>query len=277
MPATSADPVVFIGSSSEALHIAEKVRDLIRYSAQIQFWNSSFNPGEWTLQVILDHAQNSDFGIFVMAPDDNAVIRGKTTWTVRDNVLFEAGIFMGALGPKRTFLLWPSNDAAHLRLPSDLAGMTTIPYEHARPLPTSQLKKMLNVIQTMGPALRSSYNEMAALDQLLSEREQVFSDGSSASFKEIIAPIATRRKRPWFARTPVRILMEGISEGYKDNIVDDIFWWLIVDGVITFDNIEIWSSDDSWHWDDSVDYAVFTNRGIALLNQLRSEGKLARR
>ena len=55
---------------------------------------------------------------------------------------------------------------------------------------------MLTTIETMGPALRSSYNEMAALSQLLSEREQILSDGTSASFKEILSPIAARRKRP---------------------------------------------------------------------------------
>jgi len=211
-----------------------------------------------------------------MAPDDNSIVRGKTQWTVRDNVLFEAGIFMGALGPKRTFLLLPSHSAGRLRLPSDLAGMTTLSYGRMKSLETSLLKRVLNVIQIMGPALRSGYNEIAALNQLLSEREQLFSDGSSASFKEMIAPVATQRKQPWFARTPVRILMDGISKGYEDDIVDDIFWWLIVDGIITFDNIEVWSSDDSWHWDDSVDFAVFTDRGIALLNQLRGERKLAR-
>lgn len=271
MSATSSRPVVFIGSSKEALPIAERVRDLIRYSAQVRLWDSSFSPGEWTLQAILDHAQDSDFGVFLMAPDDNTVLRGKRQWTVRDNVLFEAGIFMGAIGPKRTFLLWPSNAFGHLRLPSDLAGMTTLSYRYGKPIQAAQLSRMLIAIKTMGRALRSGYNEMAALRQLLAEREEFLSDGSSESFLEIITPIAARRSRPWFEKTPVRILMDGISQSYDDEIVDDIFWWLIVDGVVTFDNIDVWSSDDEWHWDDSVDYAIFTNRGTALMNQLMAE------
>ncbi len=169
MAPNTSRPTVFIGSSSEALPIAEKIRKLIRPLAQVQVWNSSFNPGEWTLQVILEHARNSDFGVFIMARDDNSIIRGKRHWTVRDNVLFEAGVFMGALGPKRTFLLRPSN-ATKLRLPSDLQGMTTLTYNRAISLKGSQLKRMLGSISLMGPALRSSYNELDGLNQLLSER-----------------------------------------------------------------------------------------------------------
>lgn len=273
--ATTTRPSVFIGSSSKALPVAEQIGSIIRRSAQAHVWNSSFSPGEWTLQVLLDHAQHSDFGIFVLARDDNSIINAKALWTVRDNVLFEAGVFMGALGPKRTFLLRPS-DAEGLRLPSDLEGLTTVMYNKRLFRQAAPLKRMVTVIKTMGPALRSSYNELAVLKQLLSEREQVFSKGSSASFTEIIGPIAAKRTRPWFIRTPVRILMDAISRRYKDKYVDDLFWWLIVDGIVTFDNIEVWTSDDSWHWDDSVDYAVFTERGVALLNQFRSERVLNR-
>jgi len=272
-------PVVFIGSSTEAQGVAEAVRRFLEGSAEVNVWSSAFNPGEWTLQVILDHAQRSDFGIFVMTPDDQGVIRKKAKLTVRDNVLFEVGIFMGALGPKRTFLLWPSKKADQLRLPTDLLGLTTLSYEFGKGLKEpewdkrlgeSEVARIRRVIQDSGPAVRSTYNEIAALTQRLDEKEKSFTDGTSASFKDIIAPVAARRKRPWFRGTPVEMLLEGISEGYKDRIVDEVFWWLIVYGVITFNNIEIWSSGGDWHWADSMEYAVFTDRGVVLLNQFRS-------
>lgn len=70
--------------------------------------------------------------------------------------------------------------------------------------------------------------------------------------------------------------MRGIRESYKDKIVDNIFWWLIVDGVVTFDNIDVWT-DGKFHWRSSVEFAVFTDRGVVWLNELRSKGGLLRR
>lgn len=41
----------------------------------------------------------------------------------RDNVLFEAGFFMGLLGRRKTFLVWCEDDS--LEPPSDLGGVTS--------------------------------------------------------------------------------------------------------------------------------------------------------
>jgi hypothetical protein len=256
---------------------------MLRDLAEVNVWSSAFNPGEWTLRTVLDHAERSDFGVFVMAPDDKVVIRKKSQMSVRDNVLFEAGIFMGVLGPERTFLLWPRNAAKPLHLPTDLLGLNTVPYDWRKRPRSSELAGIRKVIAEFGPALRSSYNEIASLSRRLDEQEQVFEGGFTESYKQIIAPVAGRKNRPWFQGTPVRLLMDGIAEGYDEDTVDDIFWWLIVYGVITFDNIHVWSSSDDepdesddeddseWYWEDSVDHAVFTNRGVVLLNQFRSE------
>ena len=53
--------------------------------------------------------------------------RGETKATPRDNVLFELGLFIGRLGRLRSILLEPA--AANVKLPSDLSGITTIPYQ----------------------------------------------------------------------------------------------------------------------------------------------------
>jgi predicted nucleotide-binding protein len=42
--------------------------------------------------------------------------------TARDNVIFELGFFMGALGPERTFIVYSRDNSP--TLPSDLAGVT---------------------------------------------------------------------------------------------------------------------------------------------------------
>jgi hypothetical protein len=268
-------PTVFIGSSTESLPLARSVREIIGIDANVLVWDVAFDLRTWTLQAILDYSQKCDSGVFVMAPDDASVIRAKEGFSVRDNVLFEIGVFMGSLGPRRTFVLWPAEYSSKLRFPSDLSGLTTVNYQKGNLANSTDLKGQLaplrKVIVELGPALRNSYNEIEWIDHLEEQREQVFDDDSSESFKEISRPTAARRKTPWFPKTPVDILLTAISDGYDDSTVDNIFWWLIVDGVITFDNIDVWTSDDEFHWSTSADYAVFTDRGVAWLNHLRSE------
>jgi hypothetical protein len=74
--------------------------------------------------------------------------------------------------------------------------------------------------------------------------------------------------------TSVEVLTSAIAVHYEHEIVDLVFWWLIVYGVITFDNVDQWSADGSWDYEDSEEYAVFTERGLVLLNELRTAGSM---
>jgi predicted nucleotide-binding protein len=66
-------------------------------------------------------------GVFVFTPDDQLSVRGEFKQVARDNVLFELGMFIGKLGRKRAFVVHPGSRG--LSLPSDLAGITTAPYD----------------------------------------------------------------------------------------------------------------------------------------------------
>ena len=63
--------------------------------------------------------------------DDISSMRGTSKPVVRDNVLFELGMFMGYLGLQRTFLLI-GKDASDLHLPTDLKGITYGTYDTNR-------------------------------------------------------------------------------------------------------------------------------------------------
>jgi len=278
----SSRPTVFVGSSTRGLTIANEVRRGLDDVANVIVWNTAFAAGTWLLGGILRQAQQSDFGIFVIRKDDKLTLKNVTYSNVRDNVLFEAGIFMGALGPERTILLWPSGKGSDkLRLPTDLEGLLR---EHYTPAKRHQSKPKLQTalasirrrIETMGLALRSGYNEIAALKQALHERDIEFVDGSIEGLGDIVMQAAQRRRRPWFASTDVDQLTKAVEVRYHEDTVDLVFWWLIHYGVITFDNIEQWSSGD-WHYTDSVEYAMFTARGLVLLNEFRSNGSKKRR
>jgi CRP/FNR family transcriptional regulator, cyclic AMP receptor protein len=121
---------VFIVSSAEALPIVDL---LIRQFEHDPFlavaWkNGVFRASNYTLDELEAQLDDSDFAIAVAQPDD-VVITRETKWpAMRDNVTFELGLFMGRLGRRRAFLMEPRD--ADIQLPSDLAGMTTIPYSY---------------------------------------------------------------------------------------------------------------------------------------------------
>jgi preprotein translocase subunit SecD len=68
----------------------------------------------------------ADFAVLIVTGDDIIESRGQTHATPRDNVIFELGLFMGALGRQRTFIV--ADQESKPRMPSDLAGLTWLPY-----------------------------------------------------------------------------------------------------------------------------------------------------
>jgi hypothetical protein len=99
--------------------------------AQVEPWTTSFNPGTSTLARLVELSQEVDFAAFVFARDDwtdagppASSGAGSGQASPRDNVVFEAGLFGGTLGMRRTFIL----HASGAKLPSDLLGLTCVRY-----------------------------------------------------------------------------------------------------------------------------------------------------
>lgn len=125
-------PKVFIGSSREGLPIANAIHTNLTREAECTVWaNGVFQLSATTLTDLIRVLRESDFGVFVFSPDDLTVMRNQMNDTVRDNVIFELGLFIGRLGAERCFFLVPE-DSSDLRLPSDLAGITPGVYESGR-------------------------------------------------------------------------------------------------------------------------------------------------
>ncbi|WP_082605542.1 TIR domain-containing protein [Curvibacter sp. PAE-UM] len=125
-------PRAFIGSSVEGLNIAYAVQQNLLYDAEITVWSQGvFQLTAGAVDSLIDILNTSDFGIFIFTPDDIATIRKASTPVVRDNVLFELGLFLGKLGRDRAFFLIPDN-ITDLHLPTDLLGITPGKYEGSR-------------------------------------------------------------------------------------------------------------------------------------------------
>lgn len=120
--------VVFIGSSTESLFIAEKIAGYLEKSGiKPLLWNKTFMPGDILLPKLIDIAETVSGAIFVFNRDDKTWYRGEKTATVRDNVLFEYGLFSGCLSIGQTIAV--CIEGKKPKIPSDLFGVTFFQFD----------------------------------------------------------------------------------------------------------------------------------------------------
>ena len=94
--------------------------------------------------------RSCDFATLVISPDDQVLSRSTVSDAPRDNVVFELGLFMGALGHERVFLVYPRN--ASIKLPTDLLGLTVLTYEPELPSVAIQVCPLLrDLMNKAGP------------------------------------------------------------------------------------------------------------------------------
>lgn len=122
-------PKLFIGSSIERIDIANAIQDNLQDLAEVTVWNQGvFELNSNTLIALIEAANEFDFAIFVFHPDDKSEIRNKNYEVVRDNLIFELGLFMGKIGIDNVFYLIPNN-TNNFHLPTDLLGITAGTYD----------------------------------------------------------------------------------------------------------------------------------------------------
>jgi hypothetical protein len=124
---------IFIGSTLEGIKLANAVKTNFEHDAYADVWNNGgiFSLSGNTLDDLLLHLDEYDYAIFIFQPDDKTAIRGKNYNTVRDNVIFELGLFFGKLGKNRAFYIIPRN-YPKIRIPTDLYGVTAGTYDYER-------------------------------------------------------------------------------------------------------------------------------------------------
>lgn len=124
-------PRIFLGSSGKQEKLLQALTRGLGEIAQVEPWTTVFNPGTSTLERLLELTRQVDFAAFVFAQDDwttsskaPSAEPGPGQASPRDNVVFEAGLFGGVLGMRRTFIL----HASGAKLPTDLLGLTCVRY-----------------------------------------------------------------------------------------------------------------------------------------------------
>jgi CRP/FNR family cyclic AMP-dependent transcriptional regulator len=124
----NARPVIFVGSSKETLDVAREIQSALRYEDFVLcVWTDNvFGASNFPIDELQKQLQTADFAVLVLGPDDRVISRDKESDAPRDNVIFELGLFMGALGRERTFMILPRE--MNLKVPSDLLGLTPLDY-----------------------------------------------------------------------------------------------------------------------------------------------------
>ncbi len=122
-------PRIFLGSSGKQAKLLQALTRGLEDVADVEPWTTTFNPGRSTLDRLVELSQEVDFAAFVFAQDDWTTTDRSESGEAspRDNVVFEAGLFGGALGMRRTFILHANGS----KLPTDLLGLTSVRYDPA--------------------------------------------------------------------------------------------------------------------------------------------------
>ena len=143
-------PRIFLGSSTKQAKLLDVLTRGLEDIARVEPWTASFNPGTGTLERLLELTREVDFAAFLFAQDDWTTTNASASpapesgqASPRDNVVFEAGLFGGVLGMRRTFIL----HASGAKLPSDLLGLTCARY------PATTAAAMRTIIEPLRKAI----------------------------------------------------------------------------------------------------------------------------
>ena len=122
-------PVLFVGCSTEALSLGRAIQSTLDHDPMtVKVWTDGiFSPSSFPVESLERELHSVDFAAIVLSPDDTIVSREGTSHAPRDNLIFELGLFIGALGRKRTFLVCPRG--VDIKIPTDLIGVTPLTYK----------------------------------------------------------------------------------------------------------------------------------------------------
>lgn len=270
--------LVFIGSSTEAARaaaspvarIAGWLRELGHTPVR---WDEVgvFPPGCYLLSRLLEISSDVDAAVFVYGDDDKVWYRGDLTSQPRDNVLIELGIFSHAVGSDRAILCRTGKP----RVASDLQGLVYLPMES--PTAESAFTAWVNHVQSR-PKTGSSNDENFALRMALNEifwtlpKPRKPSRASRVTLMKIVEQTANERAMLDWSYVTARQFMESIYTRHPDQ-TEEAYWWLVVLGAFRFRDIErFWGRKDTW--DDSVDFALISERGKQFFSHLQRRRQL---
>jgi len=176
-------PRIFIASSSEGLPEATALRDGLQgrlgERADVRLWTTEFELSSTYIEALEAQAAEADFAVAVFSGDDRVTSRARRQHAPRDNVIFELGLFIGALGRPRCFVVHRKD--VDLKLPSDLLAIVSAAYTVApgQALPEALAQRCDQIAQRvreLGALRRISPAAMVRREQSVALAQQVSGD-----------------------------------------------------------------------------------------------------
>ncbi|WP_234196797.1 TIR domain-containing protein [Pseudacidovorax sp. NFM-22] len=126
---------VFVISTAENVKIVRALHNQFEHDefATVPWNQGVFRIANYTIDDLEQQLDQCDFAVAIAHGEDRVRTRNKNWPAPRDNVVFELGLFMGRLGRSRAILMEPKG--VGLKLPSDMAGLTTIRYDFVEGAP----------------------------------------------------------------------------------------------------------------------------------------------
>ena len=179
---------VFIGSSGEQRRLVEWLTSFMRaeYAGKIEPvpWTLPWAGGSYTLENLLRFVDETDASILFWTADDKTWYRDTARHEPRDNLVFEAGLFIAQHGRQRTQLMipryQPGDPRGNVAVPSDVQGMTWNQYQwvdglaEATGLPLTA-RIVCDRLWALGPRVRhpQSLQHLAGFDRVEEVRTYV--------------------------------------------------------------------------------------------------------
>ena len=145
-------PRVFVGAASVNDELVDALVNGLKDCAEVAPWKTVFGIGEYTLESLQRAATDVDFAVIIWGRDDFAKLGKGKKPVPRDNVVYEAGLFAGHLGPHRTFIV----HAKDTKIPTDYLGVTTERFDADNPRLQKACSTICKQIEKLGrkPILR---------------------------------------------------------------------------------------------------------------------------
>jgi hypothetical protein len=225
---------IFIASSGRTLVLAEKLRDELHTDfCEATLWSEEGKrrPSATIVEMLEKAAQEYNLAVIILARDD-VVFReasDSSARKARDNCVFEAGIFMSALGRERCFL---ANSVAQQDLPSDLGGIISLPFVEPGDLTDREAcgqamrgiaASLKDVIQRSGKTAPPSPQRVPLLSvEEIFQRERHRSDGGDLDEDTVVICDMQPISRPELCVQLRRNLDRGINYIYFLPGTDDV-------------------------------------------------------
>lgn len=187
-------PRVFIGSSQAGYDVAEMMTALLRPDVMPHLWtNNLFRAGAYALETLEEQVRTCKYAIIIATPDDLALMDSSKHRTLQPDSALQLGLFLGAMGRQRAYLLVPDSP---LHVPDALSGLTIVRYnhEHFLSVPSERNSTLSDAVFKFKDAIRleegKRAQDLAARERKLKQSERYAAlqrlDGAISDLNEIV-------------------------------------------------------------------------------------------